>query len=123
MEILLALLVGVLTAGSVWLMLSRSLMRFMLGLVMIGNAANLTIFSSGRLTRGHLPFIPDGAQAPLGLVANPLPQALILTAIVISFGLVAFALVLAYRAWQEVATLDTEAMPEGGPGSGEEGMK
>jgi multicomponent Na+:H+ antiporter subunit C len=122
METVLAFVVGALFAGSVYLMLSRSLVKFVFGLVLISNAANLLIFASGRLTLGEPPLVPEGLQTPGEAVANALPQALILTAIVISFGLLAFALVLAYRANQELGTVDTdklrtseqEAAPEGG---------
>ncbi len=110
MEILLGSLAGVLMAASVWLMLSRNLVKFLLGLVLIGNVANLVIFASGGLTYGAPPLIADGATVPAETVANALPQALILTAIVIGFGLVAFTLVLALRAYQEIGTVNVDAM-------------
>jgi len=110
MEILLGSLAGLLMAASVWLMLSRNLVKFLLGLVLIGNVANLVIFASGGLTYGAPPLIADGQTVPTDLVANPLPQALILTAIVIGFGLVAFTLVLALRAYQELGTVNVDAM-------------
>ncbi len=118
MEAALSLLVGVLMAASVYLMLSRNLIRYLFGLVLISNAANLVIFASGRLTRGAPPLVPSGMMEPDGPVANALPQALILTAIVISFGLLAFALVLAYRAYQELGTIDTDAMRTAEPDAG-----
>ncbi|MGI9510847.1 MAG: Na+/H+ antiporter subunit C [Geminicoccaceae bacterium] len=110
MEILLGTLAGILMAASVWLMLSRNLVKFLLGLVLIGNVANLVIFASGGLTYGAPPLIGEGATAPTESVANALPQALILTAIVIGFGLVAFTLVLALRAYQELGTVNVDAM-------------
>lgn len=110
MEILLGSLAGILMAASVWLMLSRNLVKFLLGLVLIGNVANLVIFASGGLTYGAPPLIAEGMTAPAGVVANALPQALILTAIVIGFGLVAFTLVLALRAYQELGTVNVDAM-------------
>jgi multicomponent Na+:H+ antiporter subunit C len=110
MEILLGSLAGILMAASVWLMLSRNLVKFLLGLVLIGNVANLVIFTSGGLTYGAPPLIAEGVTAPAEPVANPLPQALILTAIVIGFGLVAFTLVLALRAYQELGTVNVDAM-------------
>lgn len=110
MAIVLALLVGLLFAASVYLMLSRTLVRYLFGLVLMGNAANLLIFAVGGLSLGEPAIIPDGLTAPAGLIANPLPQALILTAIVISFGLLAFAMVLAYRANEELGTTDTAQM-------------
>src|SRR5919106_1702374 len=105
MELVLAVLTGGLVAGGVYLMLRRNLERLLFGLVLISNAVNLLIFTSGGLTRGRpalLPVAPDVAQ---GATANPLPQALILTAIVIGFGLLTCAL-LAYlvpRSWIGVA--------------------
>ncbi len=110
METVLAVTVGVLVAATVYLMLSRNLVKFVFGLMLLSNAANLTIFSAGGLIRGEPPLVPEGSYVPDGVVANALPQALILTAIVISFGLLAFALVLAYRAYQELGTVDTDEM-------------
>jgi multicomponent Na+:H+ antiporter subunit C len=110
MEALIALVVGVLVAASVWLMLARNLLRFIFGLVLISNAANLIIFAGGRLTDGAPPLVPEGLQAPPDAVANALPQALVLTAIVIGFGLFAFALVLVFRAHATLGTLDSDEM-------------
>ena len=110
MEVVLAILVGVLVATSVYLMLARNVLRFLFGLVLLSNAANLTIFAAGRLSSGVPPLVPEGAASPPELVANALPQALILTAIVIGFGLLAFALVLVFRAYRELGTLDSDEM-------------
>ncbi|WP_212523832.1 Na+/H+ antiporter subunit C [Actibacterium sp. MT2.3-13A] len=110
MEALLALTVGALVAAAIYLMLARSLLRFLFGLVLISNAANLLIFTAGRLTGGAPPLIAEGAEVPAGAVANALPQALILTAIVIGFGLFAFALVLVLRAHAALGTLDSDEM-------------
>ena len=110
MEFLFAITVGVLVSAAVYLMLSNNLLRFIFGLVLISNAANLTIFVSGRLTDGTPPLIPEGADAPLGDVANALPQALVLTAIVIGFGLFAFAIVLVFRAWTSLNSLTPDDM-------------
>ena len=110
MESLLAITVGVLVAASVYLMLARNVLRFIFGLVLISNAANLAIFASGRLTQGAPPLIPEGSDAPIGDVANALPQALVLTAIVIGFGLFAFALVLVFRAYTSLGTLYSDKM-------------
>ena len=110
MEILVAIMVGVLVAASVYLMLARNVLRFLFGLILISNAANLIIFASGRLTAEAPPLIPEGADAPLGTVANALPQALVLTAIVIGFGLFAFALTLVFRTYQNIGTLNSDEM-------------
>jgi multicomponent Na+:H+ antiporter subunit C len=110
MEVVLSVLVGVLFATAIYLMLARNLLRFLFGLILMSNGANLAIFAAGRLTPGAPPLIPEGADEPIGLVANALPQALVLTAIVIGFGLFAFALVLALRAYWTLGTLDTDEM-------------
>lgn len=110
MDTVMALLVGGLVAAGVYLMLARNVVRFLFGLILISNAANLTIFAAGRLTRAEPPLIPEGLTAPALPVANALPQALILTAIVIGFGLLAFTLVLVYRARQALGTVDSDAM-------------
>lgn len=110
MELLIAVMAGILVAAAVHLMLARNVLRFLFGLVLISNAANLIIFVSGRLTPEAPPLIPEGAYAPAGDVANALPQALVLTAIVIGFGLFAFALTLVYRTYQNLGTLDSDEM-------------
>lgn len=110
METALALVVGILIATGVYLMLARNLLRYLFGLILLSNAANLAIFTAGRLTRASPPLIPEGLQAPEVAVANPLPQALILTAIVIGFGLLAFALALIVRAYRQLGTLDADTM-------------
>jgi multicomponent Na+:H+ antiporter subunit C len=115
MEVVLALLVGILVAASVYLMLGRNLLRFVFGLVLLSNAANLTIFASGRLVRANPPLVPDGLSAPPEVVANALPQALILTAIVIGFGLLAFALALMLRAYRTLGTLNSDDMRDAEP--------
>ncbi len=108
MEIVIPLLAAVLTTFGVYLMMNTNMVKFLFGLILFSNAANVIIFSAGRLTVGHPPFIPKGHEVPLTDVANALPQALILTALVIGFGLLSFALVLAYRAYQEIGTLDID---------------
>ncbi len=115
MEAALSVLVGILVAASVYLMLSRNVLKFMLGLVLLSNAVNLTIFTAGRLTRATPPLIPEGLETPAETVANALPQALVLTAIVIGFGLLAFSLVLIYRGYDVLGTLDSDAMREAEP--------
>jgi len=110
MEALLAITIGVVVAASVYLMLSGHMLRFIFGLVLISNAANLTIFVGGRMTEGAPPLIAKGADAPAGFVANALPQALVLTAIVIGFGLFAFAITLVWRAYTTIGTLQADEM-------------
>lgn len=91
-----ALAMGTVIAAGTYLALSRDLLRCLIGLAMIGSGINLLVFSAGRLLSSLPPIIIEGTQQ-LGLAANPLPQALVLTAIVISFALLCFSLVLALR--------------------------
>jgi multicomponent Na+:H+ antiporter subunit C len=115
MDLAVSVLTGILIACSIYLMLSRNLVRVVLGLSLLSNAVNLIIFVSGRLTRAIPPLIAEGGTVAPDGYANPLPQALVLTAIVIGFGLLAFALVLTYRSYQELGTVDTTAMRHAEP--------
>ena len=110
METLLSLTIGFLVAAAVYLMLARNVLRFLFGMILLSNAANLLIFTAGRLTFGAPPLIPEGADFPAPDVANALPQALVLTAIVIGFGLFAFALMLVFRAYTTLGTLNSDEM-------------
>ena len=131
MEPLLAILVGVLFGFSIYLMLRRNLIRVVIGIILLSNAVNLLFFTLGRLDRGNPPLIPTGVQVPAEAVANPLPQALVLTAIVIGFGLFAYTLVLVYRTYKELGTVDIDLMRTAEPlypgetlkTNGEEGNK
>lgn len=109
METLYAITFGAMLAASTYLLMARNLLRTVLGLLLLGNAVNLSIFVAGRLGSSVAPLVPEGSTA-LAASANPLPQALILTAIVISFSLVAFAAVLFERAHDALHTLDPDAM-------------
>jgi multicomponent Na+:H+ antiporter subunit C len=109
-ETLVAFTVGVMAAGSVYLLLSHNLVRMLFGLILLSNAANFVIFAAGGMSEGLPPLIGRGDYVLEAPYSNPLPQALILTAIVISFGLLAFALVLVYRGYQELGTVDSDRM-------------
>ncbi len=112
MSMLIALTVGVLFATGVFCLLRRCLMRLIIGLVLLGNAANLLVFSAGGLTTGVPAVIPSGETvAPAG-AADPLPQALVLTAIVIGFGLIVFSITLIHRARAASGNDDVDAFIE-----------
>ncbi len=110
MEIVNAFLVGVLFSAGIYLMLRRSLMKMLLGLAVISNAVNLLIFTAAGLTRGRPAFVEAGASVPVPPYADPLPQAFILTAIVISFGVLAFAVALAMRLYATLGTDDSDTL-------------
>lgn len=120
MEPIFAIIIGIMFAVAVFLFLSRSYVRIILGIFMLSNATHLLIFTMGRLTLEVPPLIPPHAYVPEEAIANPLPQALILTAIVISFSLFAFILVLTYRAYQSLHTVDIDEMREAEPREGDD---
>jgi multicomponent Na+:H+ antiporter subunit C len=109
MGVMLALLTGVLVGAGAYLMMSGKTLPYIFGLTMISNAANLLIFSAGRLTFAEPPLVPEHDKTISG-AANALPQALILTAIVIGFGLLVFALTLAYRSYYVLRTTEMDEM-------------
>jgi multicomponent K+:H+ antiporter subunit C len=94
MELLLASALGIVTACAVYLMLRGRTFSVVLGLSLLGYAINLFIFAMGRLTSGKPPVIDAAAS----VYADPIPQALVLTAIVIGFGMTGFIVELALRA-------------------------
>lgn len=106
MEILMSIVIGAVFASSVYLMLSKSLLRIIIGTGLLSHGAHLLIITMGGLKRGAAPLLGEKAAS----YVDPLPQALILTAIVISFGVTAFFLVLAYRAYQELGTDNMDEM-------------
>ncbi len=104
MTLILSLAVAVLFGSGAYLMLKRDLIRVVVGMVMISNAANLFIMSAG-LTRGRAPIHPYPETAT---VSDPLVQAMTLTAIVISFGISALVLGLVYLVYISHLSLDLE---------------
>ena len=112
-------LAGILLTAGIYLVLQTGLVRMLFGVILISNAMNLAIMAAGRAAALPPPIVPVGAIAPETAVANPLPQALVLTALVISFGLTAFALALvaqvhATRAGTRIGLAD-EPGSEGAP--------
>jgi multicomponent Na+:H+ antiporter subunit C len=94
----LALLIGVLYTVGTYLLLQRTLTRIVIGLALLGHGANLLLLQAGGAA-GVVPFVSSDSEAVLSTTADPLPQAMVLTAIVITFGVSAFLLALAYRSW------------------------
>ena len=114
-----AIIVGLLAAGGTYLVLQRGIVRMALGFVLLGHAATTLLVASGGVARRAVPFIGES-----GNPADPLPQAFALTAIVISFGLTAFLLTLAFRGRDVLGHDDVEAPrdgepPAGGPSTGD----
>jgi len=112
MEILLAFVIGLLYAAGVYLLLRRSIVKLILGIMFFSHATNLLIFVSGGLHRGQPQFANDGINTVSANPTDPLPQALILTAIVIGFGINAFFLALMYRFYQVTGTEDLDELKD-----------
>jgi multicomponent Na+:H+ antiporter subunit C len=104
MEILISILVGCLYASGIYMLLRRSIVKMIIGLILLGNGVNLLIFLLGGISKGKPPIIASGVSS----FADPVPQALILTAIVISFGLQAFAIILIQRVFEILQTDDLD---------------
>ncbi|MGE3960859.1 MAG: Na+/H+ antiporter subunit C [Dehalococcoidia bacterium] len=111
MEVLLAPVVGLLFACAVYMLLQRTLGQVIIGLALLSNAANLFIFVASGLGNGRAPIVDSAVNATPEGAADPVPQALILTAIVIGFGVLAFFITLAYRVYRITGTDDLEALP------------
>lgn len=112
MEVVLALVIGVLYGGGLYLMMRRNLVQLIIGLGLLSHGANLLIFTAGGLRKGGAPILAEGEKSFAVLPADPVPQALILTAIVISFAVTAFALVLFLRTYETVGTDDVDELKE-----------
>lgn len=112
MTVLLSIVTGVLFGTGLYMMLRRSLTKLLLGLLLLANAANLLIFVASNPVKGHSPLIADGAEVLERSAADPLPQALILTAIVIGFGVLAFAVILFSRVYLNTESDDSEQLTQ-----------
>ncbi|SDT48527.1 multisubunit sodium/proton antiporter, MrpC subunit [Paenibacillaceae bacterium GAS479] len=106
MELLLALAIGILFAVGVYMILARSLLRVILGLSLLTHSVHLLLLTMSGLKAGAPPLLGEKADS----YVDPLPQALILTSIVISFGVTSLYFVLAYKSYQKLGTDDTEQM-------------
>ncbi|GAA2019554.1 Na(+)/H(+) antiporter subunit C [Nakamurella flavida] len=107
-NLIMALTIGALFAAGVYLMLSRNLVRVLLGFLLVGHSVNLLLLSSG--TDGEPPIVGEvsGDEA----YADPLPQALILTSIVISLAVTAFLLAMVYRNYRSTSQVDVQDDPD-----------
>ena len=101
MEFLLAIAIGILYAAGIYLIMQPSPVKLVISLGLLSHGVNLLIFTIGRLNRATPPIISSVEKSLADSFANPLPQALVLTAIVINFGILAFVLVLLRQASRE----------------------
>jgi multicomponent Na+:H+ antiporter subunit C len=110
----LALALWICLASGLYLALSRDLLRIVVGLALLGNAVNLLLLAAGRMGSAQPPLIAAGADA-LGDAANALPQAMVLTAIVIGFALMCFSFVLLMRLLQRTGSDDVTQLRDAEP--------
>ncbi|MEF3312155.1 Na(+)/H(+) antiporter subunit C [Paenibacillus sp. GYB004] len=106
MELYMAIAIGVLFTVGVYMILTRSLLRIILGTALLTHGVHLLLLTMSRLKTGAAPLLGQKAE----VYVDPLPQALILTSIVISFGVTSFFFVLAYKAYQRLGTDDMEQL-------------
>ncbi|NJM14556.1 MAG: cation:proton antiporter [Bacteroidales bacterium] len=111
MEMNLAILVGVLYTAGVYMVLRRSIIKFIIGIILLSNATNLLVFLSAGVIPGS-PVFTDGKEASPAMFADPLPQALVLTAIVIGLGVVVFTLALKYAYFKTTGTDDLDQLKQ-----------
>lgn len=111
MEIILAILVGVLYTAGVYMVLRRSILKFIIGLIFLSNATNLLVFISSGIEAGQPAFV-DGTTTDTSMLSDPLPQALVLTAIVIGFGIVVFTMALKYKFFETTGTDDLDQLKQ-----------
>jgi|SRR5699024_2284968 len=110
MELLFALLIGLLYGAGLYMILQRSMVKLLIGFILMGNGSNLLIFLLGKLEKGVPPIIPESSSSFVEAFTDPIPQALILTAIVISFGLQAFAIILIQRVYKVLKVEDMDQL-------------
>jgi multicomponent Na+:H+ antiporter subunit C len=109
MSVFYALVAAALFGCGLYMLLSRHIVRMVLGLSLLTTAVNLVLFQAGRIRSAQPPLIRDGAER-LGESADPLPQALVLTAIVIGFALTVILAALTLRAWRGDGTLRSDEL-------------
>jgi multicomponent Na+:H+ antiporter subunit C len=102
-----SLVIGILFAAGFYMMMSGSLLKVVLGLSITAQAANVAVFFSGGLSRGQAPLLDQSGE---GIVAEPLSQAMVLTAIVIGFATTAFTVVLARQTYISAQTDETDSL-------------
>lgn len=110
MSLIIALTIAWLFGFGIYLLLKPSFLNLVLGVALLGHSVNMALFYLGGLKPGQTAIIPSGAEALLPGQLDPLPQALVLTAIVIGFGMQAFLLVVAAKASKSNNTVSVEKM-------------
>jgi|SRR5690554_3817175 len=123
MIVLLSVALFAMIASGVYLALSKDLLRIVIGISVIGYATNLLLFAAGRPNATmSAPLLTGGETVLEAAAANPIPQALVLTAIVISFALTCFSLIVVLAIQQIRGTDDADSLREAEPAPGPDGF-
>lgn len=109
MEVIMAIITGIIYTAALYLLMQRSFIKLVVGIILFAHASNFFLFTAGGITRAMPAFVHDG-NPPVEELADPLPQALILTAIVIGLGVQAFAIVLLKRVYHVTGTSDLDQL-------------
>lgn len=110
MHFMMAALIGLLYAAGLFMMMRRSMVKMIIGLVLLGHAANLLIFTAASITRSAPPLLGEGGAVLRSPLADPLPHALILTAIVIGLAVLGFTIVLIHRVYESTGSDDLDQL-------------
>jgi multicomponent Na+:H+ antiporter subunit C len=110
MNSMMAVLIGLLFSAGLFMMMRRSIVKVIIGVVLVSHSVNMLIFTAAGLRRAAPPIIPEGAMQATAVIVDPVPQALILTAIVIGFGVLAFSVVLIHRTYATAGTDDLDKL-------------
>jgi multicomponent Na+:H+ antiporter subunit C len=113
MTLLISISIGVLYAAGAYMLLGRSLLRMVIGLALLGHATNLLVFTIANPVIGHPPLIEAGEKTLEPPYTDPLPPALVLTAIVIGFGLISYTIVLLKRAYHSLDSDQLDIITKG----------
>jgi multicomponent Na+:H+ antiporter subunit C len=111
MENVLAILIGILFTAGVYMLLRRSILKFIIGIIYISNATNLLVFMSTGIVAGKPAFTGSAGEISRE-ISDPLPQAMVLTAIVIGLGIVVFTLALKYKYFEVTGTDDLDDLKQ-----------
>jgi multicomponent Na+:H+ antiporter subunit C len=111
MELILSIIVGTLYTAGVYMLLRRSILKFVIGIIIISNATNLLVFLASTPVGGKPVFVSEEVTETAAF-ADPLPQALLLTAVVIGLGVTAFTLALKYKFFESTGTYDLDVLKE-----------
>lgn len=112
MELVMIISAGLMMSAGIYALLNKNLLQLIIGIMLLGHGANLIVFMSGGLVSGAPAFVAKGSEQLSAGAADPLPQALVLTAIVIGFGMTAFVMILFHRSSLVVGSVTTDGFVE-----------